>query len=62
MQENWVDFKAVKTAVSMEMILGRYGVNWLRKSGDELRGRCPIHQGEGTEAWRHRLSIFRLGI
>src|SRR5689334_16538185 len=43
---NWVDFKAIKAAVTMEMILGRYGVNWLRKKDDELRGRCPIHQGE----------------
>ena len=49
MKDNWVDFKAVKAAVSMEMILGRYQVNWLRKNGDELRGRCPIHQGEGTD-------------
>src|SRR6266853_3106331 len=56
MQEKWVDFKAVKTAISMEMILGRYGVNWLRKSGDELRGRCPIHQGEGTEAFHANLA------
>ena len=42
MQDNWVDFKAIKAAVTMEMILGRYGVNWLRKKDDELRGRCPI--------------------
>ncbi|HEV8413048.1 MAG TPA: CHC2 zinc finger domain-containing protein [Bryobacteraceae bacterium] len=47
MQDNWVDFKAIKAAVTMEMILGRYRVNWLRKKDDELRGRCPIHQGEG---------------
>src|SRR6266853_6006929 len=56
MQEKWVDFKAVKTAISMEMILGRYGVNWLRKSGDELRGRCPIHQGEGTDTFHANLT------
>ncbi len=51
MQENWVDFKAVKAAVSMEALLARYGVNWLRKSGDELRGRCPIHKGEGQNTF-----------
>ena len=49
--ENWVDFKAVKAAVSMEEVLNHYQVNWLRKSGDELRGRCPIHQGEGTDTF-----------
>ena len=56
MQENWVDFKAIKAAVSMEMILGRYGVNWLRKKDDELRGRCPIHQGEGQSTFHVSLT------
>ena len=56
MQDNWVDFKVVKEAVTMEMILGRYGVNWLRKSKDELRGRCPVHQGDGESAFHVSLS------
>src|ERR1700747_2085226 len=51
MQDKWVDFKAVKSAVTMEMLLGHYQVNWLRKSRDELRGRCPIHQGEGQSTF-----------
>src|ERR1035437_7856418 len=50
MESNWVDFKAVKQSVTMEQILGRYGVK-LKKSGKELRGRCPIHQGEGTDTF-----------
>src|ERR1700687_210027 len=37
------------------MILGRYGVNWLRKKDDELRGRCPIHQGEGQSTFHVNL-------
>src|SRR4051812_37523217 len=44
----WVDFRAVKQAVSMQMVLDHYQVNGLKKAGDELRGRCPIHQGQGT--------------
>jgi DNA primase len=51
MQGNWVDFKAVKAAVSIEAVLERYGVNWLRRKGDELRGRCPIHKGEGENTF-----------
>jgi DNA primase len=51
MQNNWVDFNSIKAVVTMEMILGRYGVNWLRKNGEELRGRCPIHQGEGQSTF-----------
>src|ERR1035437_6424953 len=54
MESNWVDFKAVKQSVTMEQILGRYGVK-LKKSGKELRGRCPIHQGDGTDSFRSQL-------
>ncbi|MDP2896374.1 MAG: CHC2 zinc finger domain-containing protein [bacterium] len=50
-EKNWVDFKAVKAAVTMQMVLDHYGVNWLRKSGDELRGKCPIHGGEGERSF-----------
>ena len=56
MKDNWVDFKTVKAAVSMEMILGHYQINWLRKNGDELRGRCPIHQGEGQDTFHVNVS------
>lgn len=56
MKDNWVDFKAIKSAVTMEMILDRYGINWLRKNGDELRGRCPIHQGEGQSTFHAHLT------
>jgi len=41
----WVDFKAIKETVSLQMVLDHYGVGNLRKSGDELRGPCPIHKG-----------------
>lgn len=56
MENIWVDFKAVKAVVSMQAVLDRYGINWLRKSKDELRGRCPIHQGEGTDTFHVSLS------
>jgi len=54
--ENWVDFRAVKDAVTMRAVLDHYGVNWLRKKGDELRGRCPIHKGEGQDTFHVSLS------
>ena len=50
-QKDWVDFKAIKQAVSMQAVLDRYGINWLRKNKDELRGRCPIHQGDGERSF-----------
>lgn len=48
MKSNWVDFKAIKQTVSISQVLDHYSVQ-LKKSGKELRGKCPIHQGEGTD-------------
>src|SRR5258707_1029381 len=45
-EKTWVDFKAVKAAVTMQMVLDRYGINDLGRYGDELRGPCPIHKGK----------------
>src|SRR5437867_11984044 len=50
METNWVDFKAIKEAVSIGQVLDRYGLK-LKRSGKELRGRCPIHQGDGTDSF-----------
>jgi DNA primase len=55
-EKSWVDFKAVKAAVTIEQVLGHYGVNWLRKNEDELRGRCPIHQGDGDRTFHASVS------
>jgi DNA primase len=41
---NWVDFKEVRNAVSLQMVLEKYGVK-LKKSGDNHIGCCPIHKG-----------------
>ena len=38
----WVDFKAVKQAVSVEMALAYYGVMLRRIHSSYLRGRCPL--------------------
>jgi DNA primase len=55
-QGTYVDFRAVKAAVSFPMVLSHYGVNWLRESGDELRGRCPIHKGDGDRTFHVNVS------
>jgi len=47
MANEWVDFKVVKAAVSIQMVLDHYSIHNLRRSGDELRGPCPIHKGSG---------------
>jgi len=42
----WVDYRAIKAKVTMEMVLARYGLlDRLRTSGDNRVGCCPIHHG-----------------
>ncbi|HKR10929.1 MAG TPA: CHC2 zinc finger domain-containing protein [Pyrinomonadaceae bacterium] len=48
MEGEWVDFKIIKAAVTMQMVLDRYRLI-LKKSGSELRGKCPIHRGSDTK-------------
>lgn len=42
----YVDFRVVKAAVTIEQVLARYGLsNRFRRTGDALRGPCPIREG-----------------
>lgn len=49
---NWVEFAAIKRAVPLVAVLEHYRIDELRRSGrDQLRGRCPLHGGEGRETF-----------
>jgi DNA primase len=50
-QASWVDYKAVKHAVTITMVLERFGVS-LRKGSkqNELAGACPFHQQPGDKS------------
>ena len=50
MDKSWVDFKAIKHSVSIKQVLDHYGLKF-RAGGKELRGPCPIHHGDGTDAF-----------
>lgn len=52
----WVDFRAVKEAVSLEAVLRHYQVAGLRRHGSQLQGRCPIHRGQRDDSFRASLS------
>src|SRR6266446_4155981 len=53
----FIDFKAVKAAVTMEQVLQHYGlVDRFKKSGDSLSGPCPIHKGENPTQFRVSIS------
>ena len=49
----FVDFKAVKAAVSMLQVLERYGIaEEFKHSGDSLSGPCPLHDGQNPTQFR----------
>lgn len=57
MAGEWVDFRAVKAAVSLADVLRAYQVDWLRgRRPDQLYGRCPIHGGGRVDAFHVSLS------
>jgi DNA primase len=54
--DEWVDFSAVKGAVSLEAVLRHYEVAGLRRHRDQLEGCCPIHRGKRDDSFRANLS------
>ena len=53
----WVDFDTVKAAVSLEVVLGHYGVDKLRRRRrGQLEGCCPLHRGQREDAFHASLS------
>jgi DNA primase len=56
MMSNRVDFAAIKQSVPLAPLLRRYQVKLRRSGRDQYRGRCPIHRGEGAEAFHANLS------
>jgi DNA primase len=48
----WLNFETIKNRVPMSAVLDHYRIQNLRRSGrDHLRGRCPLHSGEGRETF-----------
>jgi DNA primase len=49
----YVDFKAVKAAITMEQVLTHYGIlDKLKRGADSLNGPCPIHKGSNPTQFR----------
>jgi DNA primase len=56
-KSKFVDFKAVKEAITMEQVLEHYGLlEGFKRSGDSLSGPCPIHKGENSTQFRVSVS------
>ena len=57
-KNQFVDFKAVKAAVTIEQVLEHYGlIDRFKRSPDSLSGPCPIHKG--TNPTQFRVSISK---
>jgi DNA primase len=56
-KSKFVDFKAVKAAITMEQVLEHYGIlDRFKRSGDSLSGPCPIHKGSNPTQFRVSIS------
>jgi DNA primase len=56
-RNGWVDFRAIKEAVSLEAVLEHDEVkNLRRRRRDQLEGCCPLHRGEREDAFQASLS------
>jgi DNA primase len=56
-RSSFVDFKAVKSAITMERVLEHYGLmDSFKRSGDSLSGPCPIHKGSNPTQFRVSIS------
>jgi len=53
----FVDFKAVKAAITMEQVFSHYNLlEQFTKKGDSLSGPCPIHKGSNPTQFRVSIS------
>jgi DNA primase len=50
------DFKSIKRGVKLEFVLRHYHVKLRRSGNDQFRGCCPIHRGEGRDAFHVNLA------
>lgn len=56
-KSSFVDFKAVKAAITMEQVLEHYGVlDKFKRGADSLSGPCPIHKGSNPTQFRVSVS------
>lgn len=56
--QQWVNFKEIKTEVNLEKVLTHYGIlGTFKRRGDNLVGPCPIHKG--TNQTQFHISLVK---
>jgi DNA primase len=48
--KDWIDFNTVKQSVSMEMLIIHFGLFAVKRKGDEVRLKCPFHNGKSDNS------------
>ena len=48
--KKWIDFNLVKSAVSMEMLIIHLGLLATSRKGDDVRLKCPFHNGKSDNS------------
>lgn len=49
--KGWVNFRQIKDTVPIAAVLEHYEWKCLRRRGDRVEGRCPIHSGQREDAF-----------
>ncbi len=49
-EKDWIDFNLVKQSVSMEMLIIHFGLFEVQRKEDEVRLRCPFHNGNSDNS------------
>src|SRR5882757_2023620 len=56
-KSSFVNFKAIKAAITMEQVLEHYGIlDKFKRGTDSLSGPCPIHRGSNPTQFRVSIS------
>jgi len=54
--KDWIDFNLVKQSVSMELLIVHLGLFKIARKGDEVRLKCPFHNGKSDNSMAINLS------
>lgn len=49
-KKDWIDFDEVKQSISMEMLIVQLGLYPLQRKGEEVRLKCPFHNGKSDNS------------
>ncbi len=48
--KDWIDFNLIKSSVSMEMLIIHFGLCATDRKGEEVRLKCPFHNGKSDNS------------